>query len=1035
MNLSEEIKKQKWFFIINDWMVIKVNSYREKIRDLINGAQENLAAIKIKDKLTELKSKDVIISSYRWIWELIQNAKDCPNPSGKIDIEIIFNKADRKVEFKHNGKLFTTKNIVYLIEQVSTKERTRDSVSTGKFGTGFLTTNLLSPIVTISGLLHDEEETDVAQFMVTLDRSGSSIDELKASIKDSCEQLESNTTKISYSITENDMNTKFVYLLDDSGVTAAQNGLENFLITAPYVFAFVSELNKITINNNGEISVYTRTQEGNTQSANVFVSRIYKNSFSEPINILVIKEDSLMLAVEIKQYNGENHIVPYDKNLPRLFCDFPLLGTHDFSFPVVINSRNFDPNEPRNGLILYGSESAQNKSILENACVLYTSLIEYFIRNNYKDIYNVVRLSPIERKDWMDKQWYEEEIIPLLKSKISDFRMFTMSDGSKQTLYDEWELEEIPFLSSDDTKEIRDEVWRLSSQLFPNKHVCFEDVDNWYNSLWEECRNYGVLELISEVEQIGTLNKLSNIVSNAIEWLKQLYRLIYNICAGNSEISRRNNRIFPNQHGDFCCFNELKSDSGIDEAYKEAAELIAIDFKAELLDRRISFDNMNVMSFNEAANRMINRAQEYNAAPERFYKYIIGIKSDDMAKQLDFIGLFNSLYSGTQIVTKKASNISERLLNNALEYWCKKICNEITKSSDLTRFCSAYGFSAIENAEEWLSGFITYLESIEKTNLLDSYAIIPNQNGDFKTKPYLYRDTDMIPDFMKNVCRVAGTNFREDMVSTKIDASKIIPRKKGYKDISEVITGYIREHKNNIRVNSDDKEAFNETYRWLRERKDDPDIKQHFQELLDHLYWFYNDDEISESISKANELDNVLSKFGISSVWQLEAILTQNKSAAQTTMSITEDVLCQYGISSKEELQRLIDSRMLGDDFLHEIDSCEDKFQFVQRILQRSLKKIKSHLCSLDGYDLSDSVMVHKTVFTAKKDGREIYIIARPSDYNEVILYYDAEFDTLDYTKDFELWVENGSAIPEKLTFGKILKLTGVNRIPLRSIK
>ena len=441
------------------------------------------------------------------------------------------------------------------------------------------------------------------------------------------------------------------------------------------------------------------------------------------------------------------------------------------------------------------------------------------------------------------------------------------------------------------------------------------------------------------------------------------------------------------------------------------------------------------MSFNDAANRMINRAQEYNAAPESFYKYIIGIKRVETAKQHDFIGLFNSLYSGTQIVTINASNYSERLLNNALEYWCKKLCNDIAKSGCLTGFCSAYGFGTIENTEMWLSKYIKYLESIDKTDLLDKYAIIPNQNGYFKAKSYLYRDADMIPDFMKNVCCVAGTDFREDMVSTKIDASKIIPRKKGYKEISEVITGYIREHKNNIRVNSDEKEAFNETYRWLRERKDDTVIKQNFQELLDHLYWFYNDDEISESISKANELDNVLSKFGISGVRQLEAILTQNESAAHITKSITEDVLCQYGISSKEELQRLIDSRILGDDFLHEIDSCVDKFQFVQRILQRSLESIKSHLGSLDGYDLLDSVMVHKTVFTAKKDGREIYIIARPSDYNEVILYYDAEFDTLDYAKDFELWVENGRSTPEKLTFGKILKLTGVNRIPLGSIK
>lgn len=72
-------------------------SYSEKIRDLRNGAQETQAAIKIKDKLTELKSKDVLISSYRWIWELIQNAKDCPNSSGEIDIEINFDSAKKEL--------------------------------------------------------------------------------------------------------------------------------------------------------------------------------------------------------------------------------------------------------------------------------------------------------------------------------------------------------------------------------------------------------------------------------------------------------------------------------------------------------------------------------------------------------------------------------------------------------------------------------------------------------------------------------------------------------------------------------------------------------------------------------------------------------------------------------------------------------------------------------------------------------------------------------------------------------------------------
>ena len=295
---------------------------------------------------------------------------------------------------------------------------------------------------------------------------------------------------------------------------------------------------------------------------------------------------------------------------------------------------------------------------------------------------------------------------------------------------------------------------------------------------------------------------------------------------------------------------------------------------------------------------------------------------------------------------------------------------------------------------------------------------------------------DSIPEFMKDVCRIAGTDLREDIASNSINVSNIISHKKGFKDVSEVITKYIREHKNNIRVSSEEKIAFDDTYKWLRERKDDQTVKRYFEELLEHLYWFYNDDEISESIVKAKSLDNILSKFGISDVQQLEDMLIRREQPTPIAKNISIiEMLCQFGISSPEELKRLIDNKTIGAEFLHINDATLEKYLFVQELIERALTNIKAHLSTLDEYDLSDSVQLHKTIFTAKKDGNEIYIIARPSDYNEVILYYDAEFDTLDYTKDFELWIENGKSVPQRLTFGRILKLTKVNRIPLGRIQ
>ena len=317
----------------------------------------------------------------------------------------------------------------------------------------------------------------------------------------------------------------------------------------------------------------------------------------------------------------------------------------------------------------------------------------------------------------------------------------------------------------------------------------------------------------------------------------------------------------------------------------------------------------------------------------------------------------------------------------------------------------------------------------KKTELLDRYSVIPNQNGVLCLKSSLYKEHGSIPEFMKEVCRIAEFDIKADLASNAIDVSKIIPRKKGFKEVSESITSYVRKHMNNIIAEGDDKEAINQTYKWLRERKDDPSVQEHFSELLEHLYWFYNDDEISESIIKASELDNILSKYGFSDVSQLEKMLLHKTTEHSLSLSI-EEVLARYGVSTQEELQRLIDNHVIGEDFLHASEASLEKFAYVQKIIQRAIGNIKEHLIKI-GYNLENSVEIHKTIFTATIEGREIYVIARPSDYDEVILYYDAEFETLDYTKDFELWVDNGKANPEKLTFGRILKLTGVNRIPL----
>jgi HSP90 family molecular chaperone len=64
-------------------------------------------------------------------------------------------------------------DLVFLIEQVSTKERKtkdNDPKTTGKFGTGFITTHLLSTKVDVEGVYHNIKENTYQKFNLLLDR-------------------------------------------------------------------------------------------------------------------------------------------------------------------------------------------------------------------------------------------------------------------------------------------------------------------------------------------------------------------------------------------------------------------------------------------------------------------------------------------------------------------------------------------------------------------------------------------------------------------------------------------------------------------------------------------------------------------------------------------------------------------------------------------------------------------------------------------------------------------------------------------------
>lgn len=1031
-------------------------TFREKIQQLRKGASEAQSATKIIDKLKALKDSNGPNTSYRWIWELIQNAKDVVNKSGFVDIEIKFSEANKTIEFTHNGRLFTTENIVFLIEQVSTKERSltaeNKKISTGKFGTGFLTTHLLSEKVQVHGYLKDENESP-RSFQTLLDRTGQDKTSIMNAISNSCDMLDNGTE---CTVDESQMNTKFVYELDKIGIETAKSGLRNLLISIPYVFAFVPELSSITINVDNYQRVIRRGEKVavELESANVTEIQISTSKGGKPTYenryVFVLSNDKVSIAVEIKKNNAnEKHLLRLHEELPRIFCDFPLLGTNDFSFPVVVNSPLFNPTEPRDGIPLIrsersGGDSEENRNRIIEAIPLYNTMLDYFAMKGYKELYNIVRISEQPDKYWLDTEWVEQALIQPIKEHIRTTTFIHNSLEDACSLYDDWETP-IIFIMKDEAPELRRKVWELSNRLMPAMMTRKDEIEHWYNSLWVECHNFGIIDLIQAVEECSDLMTLNNRLGcDSIEWLNDLIILLYHNSSKFFSELGRNPSILPNQHGDFLPLDKICAENNIGETYKDIALIAGIDFRERLLDNRVSreyLQGLQELSLKNVIYELIH-AQIDEETKLEFYKSIINLRTGRDERQNEFVEIANHLYPDCFNQYSRAHYFNEKLLSDALKFWREKICIDLSFCASISNVLEQYDFQNDREVAEWISKLANHFRICEDDNLLDKYAVLPNQYGYFMRKSEIFLDDGSVNEILKDAAMYAENDVRQKMlfkgILLDLPANRII----SLEYVAPAITAFVRNNNKAIsKHNYEVWETFRNTSAWIRNNRKDSKVSKCFKELIENFHWFYDDEEIAESMAKSEQYDEVLKKYNVADINELANILASHpavNAAESETISISKELLAQWGIASEEELRKALSKNVFGSAHIHHSTNSAELFSYVKNILNRSRINIVNFLYAHEDYefDKDNLQLIANTIFRVRKLGQEIYIIARPSDFEQIILYYDTEIDLLDFDKDCELWVENGvDPIPKKITLGRILKLTGVNKIPLRSLK
>lgn len=527
----------------------------------------------------------------RWVWELLQNSRDAAlDAAGTLTASIDY--SDDAVVFIHNGKPFQQNEIAHLIFHGSTKIEDADTI--GQYGSGFLTTHLLSPVIDVAGQL-----TDGQWFDFRLERRATSVPDLLQSMEDADKNFDPSPEPPSESLPDG-FTTRFRYPIVGASATAVvDEGLKNLYQCAPLVVSFNPEFSTIRVNTTRysvQFKVVAREQLLSGEIEKITVAELH-SGHQQPRQYLVAKGENSSVAIPISSHNGHEKCLPLE-DVPKLFLGFPLIGTEKFGFPAVISSLRFTPTEERNGVYLGQGETEANETnqqVLEESCDLLVKLIQFVAGNGYRNAQILACLPQVVRQAGLNESWLSNilanKLIPAIRQTPSVMNHSGTLLPPLQAV--------LPFAEKDTGV---DQLWGLLSRLAEtsNSLPLQEEAVGWCRAIkswatitgqdpWEsDDAFHGEYLAYCISEDAVTLAGLAGLLSDDVEpigWLNEFHQYI---TENGLREEVKDYNIVPAQDGRLGKLQSLCRDVGIDGELKNIAELLDWKIRQDLRDVRLT---------------------------------------------------------------------------------------------------------------------------------------------------------------------------------------------------------------------------------------------------------------------------------------------------------------------------------------------------------------------------------------------------------------------------------------------------------------
>ncbi|MGC9525399.1 MAG: sacsin N-terminal ATP-binding-like domain-containing protein [Limnospira sp.] len=797
-------------------------SYQRKAYESSLKAHQKLVATKLLDGIEKLYENKG--SERRWIWELLQNAKDVADRSVKVEVVL----QNDSVEFKHNGNPFLMDNITYLIEQVSTKDRAESAeelvATTGKFGTGFMTTHLLSKKVGVSGVLEDKDEDIIyKRFNLQLDREAKTPDEMTAKVQQSYQVFgELDDNDLCPVLTDyqpnQDLDTAFKYDLDREGLKIAKIGIDDLHNALAYTLVFIPKIESVTVIDKIEETqiVYARGSEEKLGDVKISAIAIQTHENVEVVNIASVSNDknTIFVAVPVKKVGEKWILDKISLDTPRLFCDFPLIGSEDFSFPVILNSPIFNPSEPRNSVLLDDRDDEKrhlNKEIFEQAVALYRKLLDR-VSLNWGNAHLLANSGM--PKD-IDQDWYKSNIQTAIRQAILDTPIVDNQERGRIPLKDAL----IPYHRTPG-KVLR--VWELGLTLHPEELPIEAQVSDWYEFIdgdWK--KDFGInlrFDLSNLIQNISARENLTQLgeqinknESETLDWLNQVIEFAIADESNKSTKLLDNYPIIPNQYGNFKRFSELFKDDRIPEELKYVLKILGQDWKNDLAHLEINCDFSKQLDIYQVSNK-IDAVVRDNNTPSSIRKAVYYLIScfpnredlDDTAMELrDKIWQFAKDLDEAVPEKRPLSRYTAKLWNECDLWLLKTLVSDLVKLGNVATLKGILS-KTYEEAVTWISDFIQFLNRDEDWQLFYlKKRVLPNQEGNFKCESEVNFDQN-IPEEIKDVLKKLRINYRKKLLDKNIKGFENHQHKLSVSNASDEINQIIQlpQEKPNPRLRS-----------------------------------------------------------------------------------------------------------------------------------------------------------------------------------------------------------------------------------------